>query len=146
MNLPEVQLQYRLIHDVYVLLDNGDSAVLRQFGLTATQMSVLRQLEQGEGCRLTTLSKRVMRSKSAITRIIDSLEEKGLVARVGDPDDRRAQRVVLTGEGREFRDGVSRQHLQSLAQRFEVLEEGEQQALTGLLKKLREGLAAQLRE
>lgn len=140
MKPADIQKQYRLIHDVYVLMDYGDTAVLSQYELTASQMSVLRQLDETNGTRLTTLSERVMRSKSAITRIIDILEEKRLVSRVNDPSDRRAQRVVLTAAGARYRQEVNRKHIDSLAGRFNTLEDAEQQQLIQLLDKLRRGL------
>lgn len=144
MKPTKVQLQYRLIHDVYVLMDYGDSAILNQYELTASQMSVLRQLDSEQGCRLTTLSERVMRSKSAITRMIDNLEEKALVSRVGDAEDRRAQRVVLTRAGEKYREKVNQKHLESLDRRFEILSTQEQEQLTMLLNKLRLGLTEQM--
>lgn len=144
MKPTDIQKQYRLIHDVYVLMDYGDTAVLSEYELTASQMSVLRLLDDKEGRRLTSISERVMRSKSAITRIIDILEQKGLVSRVGDPEDRRAQRVVLTARGAHFREEVNRKHLHSLDGRFNVLEENEQLALMNLLNKLRVGLVEYL--
>ncbi|MBI3158468.1 MAG: MarR family transcriptional regulator [Chloroflexi bacterium] len=144
MKTPDIQKQYRLIHDVYVLMDYGDTVVLSEYNLTASQMSVLRQLDVEVGCRLTTLSDRVLRSKSAITRIIDSLEAKDLVARVGDPEDRRAQRVVLTEKGARFREEVNHKHVDSLHGRFDILAAEEQQHLTALLDKLRLGLVDRL--
>ncbi|WP_163849775.1 MarR family winged helix-turn-helix transcriptional regulator [Pseudooceanicola aestuarii] len=40
---------------------------------------------------------------SAVTALADTLQSKGLVARVRDPDDRRAWRLDLTREGHEVR-------------------------------------------
>jgi DNA-binding MarR family transcriptional regulator len=144
MKPSDIQKQYRLIHDVYVLMDYGDTVVLSEYNLTASQMSVLRQLDGNEGCRLTTLSERVMRSKSAITRIIDSLEDKGLAARVDDPEDRRAQRVILTERGSRFREEVNHKHVDSLHGRFDILADEEQKHLALLLDKLRLGLVEHL--
>src|SRR6185369_13928985 len=90
-----VHQQYRMLHDIYVLLDDGDRRVLENFGLTTSQYSVLMLLDPTEGRRLTTVSDRLLRARSTITRIVDQLEEARLVQRVADPEDRRAQRVVL---------------------------------------------------
>ena len=47
---------YRLIHDVYVLLDFGDRLVLDPFGLTTTQFRLLNLIDPDNGLRLTRLS------------------------------------------------------------------------------------------
>ena len=136
----ETQQHYRLIHDVYVLLNDGDRRVLDTFGLTISQYAVLTSLDMQEGRRLTSLSDKLLRSKSTITRIVDYLEEKGYVERVGDPEDRRAQRVILTRQGAEYRALVAQAHSVSLERRFYNLDSAEQMQLKLLLRKLCDGL------
>jgi MarR family 2-MHQ and catechol resistance regulon transcriptional repressor len=140
MSPQESQKPYRLIHDVYVLMDYGDTLVLDQFGITTSQMSVLRQLDTKKGVRFTALSKRVLRSKSAITRIVDQLEAKGYVVRIDDPHDRRAAGVLLTASGAKSRDEVNKKHNESLTWRFNTLAAEEQTQLAQLMDKLRVGL------
>ncbi len=139
-----VQQHYHAIHDIYVLLDDGDRRTLRAFGLTLPQYAVLRLLDLEKGRRLTSLSKRLLRSKSSITRIVDQLERDELVRRAPDPDDRRAQRVYLTPAGAARYAQAHVAHERSLQQRFSVLSEAEQQQLALLLGKLDEGLRLHL--
>lgn len=136
--------QYRMIHDIYVLLDDGDRRVLRSFNLSTSQFSVLMLLDEGEGWRLTDLSDRLLFDKSTITRIIDRLEQAGLVRRIADPADRRVQRVVLTKLGLEQRDEARTAHERSLERRMAVLDADEQRHLCALLAKLRDGLQLEL--
>lgn len=138
------QQQYRMIHDIYVLLDDGDRRVLREFNLTTSQYAALLQLDTDGERRLTDLSKRLLRDKSTITRIVDQLERAGLVQRIADPDDRRAQRVILTSAGVERRKHARAAHKSSLERRLSGLSEAEQQELSLLLDKLRAGLRADL--
>ncbi len=139
-----IQQQYRLIHDIYVLLNDGDRRVLETFGVTISQYALVMLLNTTEGTRLTTLSRRLLLSKSTITRLVDQLEPMGLVRRIDDPEDRRAQRVSLTAAGADYRQMVERAHSISLAERFGVLTEAEQAQFVALLSKLREGLVASL--
>jgi DNA-binding MarR family transcriptional regulator len=44
---------------------------------------------------------------SSVTWIVDRLEERGLVERRSDPDDRRVRLVALTSEGRRVRDELA---------------------------------------
>jgi MarR family 2-MHQ and catechol resistance regulon transcriptional repressor len=90
--------------------------------------------------RFTELSKRVLRSKSAITRIVDQLEAKGYVQRIDDPHDRRAAGVLLTPAGAKSRDEVNKKHSESLTWRFNTLAAEEQTQLAQLMDKLRVGL------
>jgi DNA-binding MarR family transcriptional regulator len=136
--------QYRMLHDIYVLLDDGDRRVLDGFGLTTSQYSVLVLLDEEEGHRLTTVSDGLLRARSTITRIVDQLEALGLVQREDDPDDRRAQRVMLTPTGAERRRVAMDAHQRSLARRLASLTPSEHDQLGRLLGKLRGGLRADL--
>jgi DNA-binding MarR family transcriptional regulator len=52
----------------------------------------IRGVEIGEQCLMTA---------TRVSRLVDRAEAAGLVERMPDPDDRRAQHVVLTPKGRE---------------------------------------------
>lgn len=137
-------LQYRMIYDIFVLLDDGDRRVLRTFNLSTSQYSVLMLLDTDRGWRLTDLSDRLLFDKSTVTRIIDRLEQMALVRRVADAADRRVQRVVLTEGGQTLRESAHSAHERSMERRLAVLDAEEQRCLRGLLGKLRDGLQADL--
>jgi DNA-binding MarR family transcriptional regulator len=139
-----VQQQYRMLHDIYVLLDDGDRQVLEVFELTTSQYAVLMLLDREDGRRLTSVSDRLLRARSTITRIVDQLEGARLVQRVADPEDRRAQRVVLTEEGAQRRELANAAHVESLERRLTILDADEAAALNILLDKLRAGLRQDL--
>jgi len=133
-----------MLHDIYVLLDDGDHRVLAAFDLTPSQYAVLLLLDVHEGSRLTTVSDRLLLARSTITRIVDQLEKAGLVQRNSDPDDRRAQRVNLTAEGEARRKAAQEAHDQSVERRLSTLESAEQEQLRDLLDELRQSLRDQL--
>ena len=58
--------------------------------LTFAQISLLQQLCLGS-TRLTDLARRMGLTKQAVGQIVDTLEQKGLVARLPDPADGRAK-------------------------------------------------------
>lgn len=62
---------------------------------------VLSTLEEADGHRLrmSELADTVMFSRSGLTRMVDRLEEQGLVRREPFPDDRRGWFAVVTPEG-----------------------------------------------
>jgi DNA-binding MarR family transcriptional regulator len=136
--------QYHMIHDIFVLLDDGDRGLLRSFDLSTSQYAVLLLLDAGQGWRLTDLSERLLFDKSTVTRIIDRLEQALLVRRIADPADRRVQRVILTPQGQLRRDEARAAHERSIARRMDVLNPDEQRQLGALLVKLRRGLQRDL--
>lgn len=138
---PSISLrQYRMIHEIYVLSDACDRQILSQYDLNTSQFRLLSLLHNERGQRLTVLSQRLLLSKSTITRLVDQLEHKGWVQRIADPEDRRAQRVILTPAGFEQRAIIADAHLQSLEKCLQALTDEEKAQLEVLLGKLSAGL------
>jgi DNA-binding MarR family transcriptional regulator len=140
------QLQHQLFHEIYVLLDDGDRRTLAEAALTPLEFAVLQRLDMVQGRRLTDVGTELLCVKSTITRVVDRLEAAGLVQRIPDPEDRRAQRVTLTAQGVGIRDQAVALHQNSIVRRFDRLDPTEQHTLTQLLEKLRTGLQLSLTE
>jgi DNA-binding MarR family transcriptional regulator len=70
-------------------------------GLPLRWFDVLTQLNMTPGRRLsmTELADAVLLSKSGLTRLVDRIEEAGLVQRAAAPGDRRSLLIVLTPSG-----------------------------------------------
>ena len=65
--------------------------------------SVLVPLVEEDGLRMGELAARAGLSKQAMTTLVRSVEEAGLVSRARDASDGRAYRVSLTPRGNELR-------------------------------------------
>lgn len=73
-------------------------------GLSQRQTAILRVLVSSEGARLTDLAALSGITPSAMTRVLEKLEARGLVERVrGAHDDGRAAMVRITAAGRRTR-------------------------------------------
>lgn len=73
-------------------------------GLSQRQTAILRVLVASEGARLTDLAALSGITPSAMTRVLERLEARGLVERVrGVHDDGRAAMVRITAAGRRTR-------------------------------------------
>ncbi|MFV9507507.1 MAG: MarR family winged helix-turn-helix transcriptional regulator [Oscillochloridaceae bacterium umkhey_bin13] len=142
--LTNAHAQHRLIHDIYVLLDDGDRRVLDTLGLTPMEFAVLKRLHTDQGRRLTDIGAELLCVKSTITRLVDRLERDGLVQRLPDPDDRRAQRLVLTAYGVSTRHKAEALHDEAVERRMGLLNPEEQHTFHTLLEKLRAGLREEL--
>lgn len=66
------------------------------------------------GIRPTTLAARCVMSSGGCTRLVDRLEEAGLVRRTSHPTDRRGQVVQLTDDGERFLLAAMPAHVESV--------------------------------
>lgn len=90
----------------------------------------IRGVEIGEQCLMTA---------TRVSRLVDRAEAAGLVERMPDPDDRRAQHVVLTQKGREAATAFEPLLLDLLDDLvFEELTADERATLIELLGRLRD--------
>ena len=85
-------------HRVYVRLDR---ALLDRVGITTAQAGAIFYLKGNDGCLLSEMGRGLMLDKSAITGLVDRLENRGMIERRDDPTDRRAIRLHLTRSGRD---------------------------------------------
>jgi len=93
----------RLIHLMSLaqhrLRKSADSAFKEALGISMTQLGVLFVLEKNSGTMLKDLSEELGVNASAITALIDRMEEAGLVQRKPSSEDERAQLLFATAEG-----------------------------------------------
>jgi len=68
-------------------------------GVTTAQWRVIAHVGHYPGLKQVELAERLDVEPITACRIVDRLEEAGLVERQRDPDDRRAWRLVLTDKG-----------------------------------------------
>lgn len=69
------------------------------YGLTAPQWAVLNQLWQKDGQSLVELGNNLYFDKATMTGIIDRLDQKSLLTKTRDIQDRRLVRAYLSPEG-----------------------------------------------
>ena len=108
-------MTWRTVLEIHTKVMDQLGAVLSRHGLSATEFDVLINLGPHECCRHTELAERVILTRTALTRLVDRLCERGLLTRSPDPTDGRAIRVQLTEEGRRVRRAASRSHNEFIA-------------------------------
>jgi MarR family transcriptional regulator for hemolysin len=69
---------------------------VKKLGVTRSQWSVLMNLKCREGITQSELAELVEIEKPSLVRLLDKLEDSGMVMRKGDKEDRRIKRVYLT--------------------------------------------------
>lgn len=82
-------------------LDHAMNEALKPYGITVTQYEVLRTLggAEGSGLNQRELGERLTASVPDVSRLLDRMVERQLIARDRDPDDRRHVRSWLTADG-----------------------------------------------
>lgn len=128
MELPEALLKYsdaidalRAIGRVrWAVMDTISRQVAEQEGVPFDWFEVLIEIVEapGERIQMTDLASLTLRSKSGATRLVDRLEEAGLVQRETSPEDRRAVYVTLTDNGRALFERVKAPVAEILIGRF----------------------------
>jgi DNA-binding MarR family transcriptional regulator len=108
------------------------------FGITAGQARALGQLARHGDLRLSALSEWLRIAPRSGTEVVDALEERGLVRRAPDPDDRRATLVTLTPDGERIAAGVRAAQRAEAEAFFGTLPPDDRDTLTRILTELRE--------
>jgi MarR family transcriptional regulator, transcriptional regulator for hemolysin len=86
-----------LLHDIARLLRKRYEQRARPLGLTRAQWQALAFLQRNEGINQSGLAELLDLEPITLARLVDRMEEAGLVERRDDPADRRAHRLYLTG-------------------------------------------------
>jgi MarR family transcriptional regulator for hemolysin len=85
-----------LVADVYLRFRKYFNRLVRDTGLTWTQVRVLISLYRQQGLTQTELADQLDMGKSPVGKKLDTLEASGWVFRRTDDSDRRVKRVYLT--------------------------------------------------
>lgn len=111
-------------------------------GMTYPRMRLIHELSEEGPQIMTALSDRLGVSARNITVLVDGLERDGFATRVPHPEDRRATVVELTDKGRAAHRAVYAAHADRAAALFATLDQHDQKALLGLMRRLLDALAA----
>src|SRR5256886_10606417 len=115
---PERLRAWRLYFEsALALVDVLDAELERDAGMPLRWYDALVHLEETpEGLRMNELAERILYSKSGFTRVVDRMEEAGLVRRVRSDNDRRSILVLLTDAGRKTMERARRHHRHGIEQ------------------------------
>lgn len=99
------------------------------FELTPTQLSAMGVLARQDDQPIGALAAAEKVAAPSMTRTVNALEERGLVVRAPDPNDRRQSRVSLTPAGRDLLLANRRWRSEWLAQRIAELDADDREVL-----------------
>jgi DNA-binding MarR family transcriptional regulator len=121
-----------------ILSDEG-SQLLKPFGITSAQYNVLRILKgsESEGLCRNEVRDRMLTRMPDMTRMLDRMEEAGLVERIRDSQDRRHVTTHITAAGKKLLRDLEGAVADKQKKMLGHMSEKELNTLTDLLTKVR---------
>ena|SRR5438132_920538 len=95
---PDLSIGYLLTTVRTRMLQEMDAA-LNPHGLTGAQFTILRRVAENSAHTAADLCRLLQYDTGSMTRMLDRLEEKGVIGRERCPDDRRVVNIRLTTSG-----------------------------------------------
>ena len=119
-------------------IDMLDDDFERDAGFPVQWYDVLVHLEESpQGIPMNELAERILYSKSGFTRVVDRMEEAGLVQRIRPDNDRRTILICLTDKGTETMERARRHHRDGIQRHFaQHLTDADVKALSRALEKV----------
>lgn len=113
----------------------NEAGRIKGYDITPPQFGVMEALAHLGPLKMCELAEKLLMSGANVTGVIDRLEEKCLVQRVMEADDRRTYRIHLTSAGGKLIAEIFPQHAEKIRQLTHALSTKEKRELTELLKK-----------
>lgn len=109
---------------------------IKDTGFPLNEFSVLEVIYHYKKITINEIKEKVLVTNSSLTYILDKLENKGLIKRVKDENDRRVTHVSLTELGELESTKIFPSHYERLIEEFNVLTVEEKEQAANILKKL----------
>jgi DNA-binding MarR family transcriptional regulator len=138
---PDVSIGY-LVRRAHQLGGAALEPIFAAEGLTGSQWSALVSIWYERGATAADLARDLGHDKGAMTRLVDTLEERGWITRQRTSDDRRCINLALTDEGAAVALRCKRRVIACWNVWLSDWPEDEVRTLIALLQKLRGTLAA----
>ena len=138
---PDVSIGY-LVRRTHQLGGAGLEPIFAAEGLTYTQWSALVSIWFERGATAADLARDLGHDKGAMTRLVDTLEERGWITRQRITEDRRCITLALTDEGAAVALRCKRQVVACWNAWLSDWSDAEVHSLIALLQKLRGTLDA----
>ena len=135
----EQEAHLSVIRTAAILADEVDQ-FLRPFGLTGTQYNVLRILRGAEpdGLCRNEVRDRMLTRMPDMTRLLDRMEDAGLVVRTRERDDRRMVRTRIAEQGTKILSDIDEAVQTAHKSRFSKLTQEELRTVIEILAKVRQ--------
>jgi len=131
-----------LLKDVSRLYSLNFERHAAELNLTLTQCKVLGYLQRNEGVSQARLAFLTDTDQMTLVRILDHMEEQGLIERRPDPEDRRAHRLYLRVPARPVLKEIWRVSDRARAESFSRMSIEDRAQLLSLMQQMHSNLGA----
>lgn len=131
-NLKTMRILFRAVGAVERIVKKD----IKKYGLTVNEFTALEALYTKGTITVNDLCSVVLIPNSSMTYVLDKLEEKGLIHRIQDADDKRTFHIELSENGLKTANDIFPKHYQTMSKVFSVLSKDEQDILNTYLKRL----------
>lgn len=126
-----------LLKTNHALMREGAERILAKFNFNFVHWIILQKLHEGLVNTASDLCREIAHDNGAITRVIDQLEDKGLIERIRSLQDRRVVNLTLTDAGRNELNQLTPAVIDCLNNVLAPFSDAEFLELIRLLEKLR---------
>ena len=140
---PQSQLGF-LVSDVLRLLRADFASRASDMPLTPALHRLLYNVHRHPGCRQVELAEWLEITPVTVGRMIDRLEQQGLVRRVDEPGDRRVLRVFIAPKAGPLLAQINAKAEQTRERAFRGMSAAQRATLLGALAQLRDNLQPEL--
>lgn len=126
----------RYIRECYRIIHSKGHDIAKEYGLTYDQYHILLVLKKNieDPPSIRDLSKRFQKAQNTTSEKITRLEDKGLVEKIADPQDRRIMRVMIRKEGLEIIENIKKERTERVT--YRAVEDMGQERIDSFLKDL----------
>lgn len=135
----------RLTYDLACYYAICDRVCVEELGVTAAQGYVLLALPETGSVTMNELSARMKLANSTMTRMVDQLIQKEMLARGPDPGDRRIVRVRLTDQGQDVKTRLKKAMHDLFSQILKDIPDGKREQIIHSLETLKQSIVNTLK-
>ena len=110
--------------------------------ITPEQMFILFRLYGKEGLSQAELADKALNDHPNVTRLLDALEKRGLIARRADPEDRRKSLIFLTEESQALMARLVPVAIEERRRLFKGITQEELDLFEDMLKRVEQNILA----
>lgn len=122
-----------------------DRVCTEELNITASQGYILMAMPETGSITMNDLSAAMRLANSTMTRMVEGLVQKEMIAREPDPKDRRVVRVRLTGQGLDVRTRLKAALQDLFTQVLQIIPEAERPTILHSLETLNAAVLTALR-
>ena len=136
----EVAVEFNLTH-CRLKLFMAAMLKVNNIDLTPEQFLLIDMLWNQGDLKQQQLADGMQKDKNSITKLIDALEQKGLVRRQPNPTDRRSNTIVLTEKGDNLKHEAKMVGISSLDKMLEGLSEEEIHSFIAVMRRISKNMS-----